>query len=136
PPGAADVSAGGAGRLGRGAEGRRRRTGIRLRRQRGTHPGAVADAAAGGPGHRLPGSDHPPELTGGHLRGSGPRPRNPGDGAMTFNRHAVAALYRLEMARALRTLWQSLVTPVITTSLYFVVFGAAIGSRMNQMEGV
>ena len=40
------------------------------------------------------------------------------------------------MARALRTLWQSLVTPVITTSLYFVVFGAAIGSRMSEVDGV
>src|SRR6478752_3549046 len=40
------------------------------------------------------------------------------------------------MARALRTLWQSLVTPVITTSRYFVVFGAAIGSRMSQVDGV
>jgi ABC-2 type transport system permease protein len=47
-----------------------------------------------------------------------------------FNRHGVWAIYRFEMARALRTLWQSLVTPVITTSLYFVVFGSAIGSRM------
>ena len=50
---------------------------------------------------------------------------------MTFNRHAVWAIYRFEMARARRTLVQSLVTPVITTSLYFVVFGAAIGSRLN-----
>jgi ABC-2 type transport system permease protein len=40
------------------------------------------------------------------------------------------------MARALRTLWQSVVTPVITTSLYFVVFGAAIGSRMAEVDGV
>src|SRR6185436_8854222 len=39
-------------------------------------------------------------------------------------------------ARALRTVWQSVVTPVITTSLYFVVFGAAIGSRMNEVGGV
>jgi ABC-2 type transport system permease protein len=53
-----------------------------------------------------------------------------------FNRHAVAAIYRFEMARARRTLWQTLVTPVITTSLYFVVFGAAIGSRMAQVDGV
>jgi ABC-2 type transport system permease protein len=40
------------------------------------------------------------------------------------------------MARARRTLWQSLVTPVITTSLYFIVFGAAIGSRMSEVDGV
>jgi ABC-2 type transport system permease protein len=53
-----------------------------------------------------------------------------------MNRHAVAAIYRFEMARFRRTLWQSLATPVITTSLYFVVFGAAIGSRMGNLEGV
>jgi ABC-2 type transport system permease protein len=40
------------------------------------------------------------------------------------------------MARALRTLWQSVVTPVVSTSLYFVVFGAAIGQRMSQVDGV
>src|SRR3546814_14304514 len=40
------------------------------------------------------------------------------------------------MARALRTLWQSVATPVITTSLYFVVFGGAIGSRMQNVGGV
>ena len=53
-----------------------------------------------------------------------------------FNRHGVWAIYRFEMARWIRTVWQSLVTPVITTSLYFVVFGAAIGSRMTQVDGV
>jgi ABC-2 type transport system permease protein len=52
------------------------------------------------------------------------------------NRHGVLAIYRFEMARFRRTLWQSLVTPVITTSLYFVVFGAAIGPRMQEIEGV
>jgi ABC-2 type transport system permease protein len=55
---------------------------------------------------------------------------------MRFNRHAVWAIYRFELARALRTLVQSLVTPVITTSLYFVVFGAAIGARMTEVDGV
>jgi ABC-2 type transport system permease protein len=53
-----------------------------------------------------------------------------------FNRHGVWAIYKFEMARALRTLLQSIVTPVITTSLYFVVFGAAIGSRMTEVNGV
>jgi ABC-2 type transport system permease protein len=53
-----------------------------------------------------------------------------------MNTHGVWAIYRFEMARALRTLWQSLVTPVITTSLYFVVFGGAIGSRMEEVGGV
>jgi len=56
--------------------------------------------------------------------------------APVFNRHGVWALYRLEMARAMRTVLQSLLTPVITTSLYFVVFGAAIGGRMNEVHGV
>ena len=55
---------------------------------------------------------------------------------LNFNRHGVWAIYKFEMARTLRTLWQSLVTPVITTSLYFVVFGAAIGSRMTEVDGV
>ncbi len=54
----------------------------------------------------------------------------------TFNRHAVAAIYKFEMARAKRTVWQSLVTPVITTSLYFIVFGAAIGSGMSKVSEV
>ncbi len=54
----------------------------------------------------------------------------------SFNRHGVWAIYQLEMARALRTLMQSLLTPVITTSLYFVVFGAAIGGRMSDVHGV
>ncbi len=58
------------------------------------------------------------------------------DNRMTFNAHGVWAIYKFEMARALRTLLQSLVTPVITTSLYFVVFGAAIGSRMTEVDGV
>jgi ABC-2 type transport system permease protein len=53
-----------------------------------------------------------------------------------FNRHGVWAVYKLEMARAMRTVMQSLLTPVITTSLYFVVFGAAIGSRMTQVHDV
>jgi ABC-2 type transport system permease protein len=53
-----------------------------------------------------------------------------------MNVHGMAAIYRFEMARAGRTLWQSLVTPVITTALYFVVFGAAIGRHMADMEGV
>ncbi len=53
-----------------------------------------------------------------------------------FNRTGVWAIYRFEMARFVRTVLQSIVTPVITTSLYFVVFGSAIGSRMSQVGGV
>ena len=56
--------------------------------------------------------------------------------AIRFNGHGVWAIYRFEMARALRTIWQSIVTPVITTALYFVVFGSAIGSRMTEVDGV
>ena len=55
---------------------------------------------------------------------------------MTFNRHGLAAIYRLELARFGRTALSSLATPVITTSLYFVVFGSAIGSRIDGMGGV
>ena len=54
----------------------------------------------------------------------------------SFNAYGTWAIYRFEMARALRTLGQSVVAPVITTSLYFVVFGAAIGSRMSEVSGV
>jgi len=53
-----------------------------------------------------------------------------------MNYRAVAAIYLSEMGRTRRTLLQSVVSPVISTSLYFVVFGAAIGSRINQIEGV
>ena len=53
-----------------------------------------------------------------------------------MNAHGIAAIYRFEVARWGRTLWQSLITPVITTALYFVVFGSARGSRMTSMEGV
>lgn len=56
--------------------------------------------------------------------------------SLSFNRHSVWAIYKFEMARALRTLWQSLAAPVISTSLYFVVFGSAIGGRMSSVEGV
>ena len=53
-----------------------------------------------------------------------------------MNLHAIWAIYRFEMARTGRTIWQSIVSPVISTSLYFVVFGAAIGSRITEIEGV
>ena len=53
-----------------------------------------------------------------------------------MNLHAVRAIYTYEMARTGRTLLQSIVSPVLSTSLYFVVFGAAIGSRITEIEGV
>jgi ABC-2 type transport system permease protein len=53
-----------------------------------------------------------------------------------MNVHGIRAIYRFEMARWLRTLGQSLLSPVISTSLYFVVFGSAIGARMPAIDGV
>ncbi len=53
-----------------------------------------------------------------------------------MNWQGVRAIYRFEMARTFRTLTQSVVSPVISTSLYFVVFGAAIGSRMGDIDGI
>ncbi len=53
-----------------------------------------------------------------------------------MNIHAIKAIYRFEMARTRRTLLQSIVSPVISTSLYFVVFGSAIGSRITEIDGV
>jgi ABC-2 type transport system permease protein len=53
-----------------------------------------------------------------------------------MNLYAIRAIYVFEMARTGRTIWQSIVSPVISTSLYFVVFGAAIGSRITEIDGV
>jgi ABC-2 type transport system permease protein len=53
-----------------------------------------------------------------------------------MNIHAISAIYRVEMARWFRTLIGSIMSPVISTSLYFIVFGAAIGSRMAEIGGV
>ena len=78
-------------------------------------------------GIRILGPRHQAEFAGRHLR-------QPGEGAMNFR--AVRAIYLFEMARTWRTLLQSIVSPVVSTSLYFVVFGAAIGSRITEVEGV
>ena len=53
-----------------------------------------------------------------------------------MNYQAIKAIYAFEMARTRRTLFQSIVSPVISTSLYFIVFGAAIGSRITEIDGV
>jgi ABC-2 type transport system permease protein len=53
-----------------------------------------------------------------------------------LNVHAIRAIYAFEMARTRRTLMQSVISPVVSTSLYFVVFGAAIGSRIPEVDGV
>jgi ABC-2 type transport system permease protein len=55
---------------------------------------------------------------------------------MRLNLYAAGAIYRFEMARMRRTLFQSIATPVISTSLYFIVFGAAIGSHIAEIDGV
>ncbi|WP_246623260.1 ABC transporter permease [Sphingomonas colocasiae] len=55
---------------------------------------------------------------------------------MAFNLHSVWAIYKFEVARFGRTVLTSLITPVITTSLYFIVFGSAIGSRMTEIGGI
>src|SRR6202000_2914484 len=54
----------------------------------------------------------------------------------SINVDGVWAIYRQEMARTRRTIWQSVAVPVITTALYFVVFGGAIGSRIQEVVGV
>ncbi|MEO7940669.1 MAG: ABC transporter permease [Burkholderiaceae bacterium] len=53
-----------------------------------------------------------------------------------MNLHGIRAIYRFEMARAFRTVGQSILAPVLSTSLYFIVFGTAIGSRMGNIDGV
>jgi len=53
-----------------------------------------------------------------------------------MNVHAIRAIYRFEMARTFRTLMQSIASPVLSTSLYFVVFGSAIGARMGVVDGI
>ena len=53
-----------------------------------------------------------------------------------MNVHAIKAIYRFEMGRTFRTIIQSIAAPVLSTSLYFVVFGSAIGSRMGEVGGV
>src|SRR3569833_3785634 len=53
-----------------------------------------------------------------------------------MNWRAIRAIYLFEMSRTFRTLMQSIAAPVISTSLYFIVFGSAIGSRMTQVDGI
>jgi ABC-2 type transport system permease protein len=63
-------------------------------------------------------------------------PANTGSLEGVINVYAIRAIYRFEMARWFRTLTQSVASPVLSTSLYFVVFGAAIGARMGEIDGV
>src|SRR5882757_6795996 len=55
---------------------------------------------------------------------------------LSLNPYAIRAIYRFEMARTFRTIVQSIAAPVISTSLYFIVFGAAIGGRMAKIDGI
>src|SRR3954451_3143908 len=123
--------------MGIGAARGRRRAGLHVRRQGGADRNPLSDAADQRPRHHLQGSRHPPELARGHLRQPGQRARRRrAVTAPRFNRRGVWAIYRFEMHRFLRTIWTGLATPVITTSLYFVVFGSAIGSRMSNVGGI
>ena len=80
------------------------------------------------PRHRVQGPADRTEFARGHLRQPG--------ASTGMNRHAILAIYKFEMGRTRRTLMQSIVSPVLSTSLYFVVFGSAIGSRMTKIDGV
>ena len=105
----------------------RQRTDLQLRHQGRAHRHHQPAQRPQSRRHPLLRPRHHPELAGRHFR-------QPGEGAMNFR--AVRAIYLFEMARTWRTLLQSIVSPVVSTSLYFVVFGAAIGSRITQVEGV
>ena len=109
---------------------RRRRQGadLHLRHQRRAHRHHGAARRAAGRRHPVSGFAHDAKLAGGHFR----RPVE----APAMNIYAVRAIYIYEMSRTARTLFQSVVSPVISTSLYFIVFGAAIGSRITQIDGV
>src|SRR5690606_26057793 len=86
--------------------------------------------------HPLPRPAHHAELAGGHLRRPGQPAPMSRPMSLSMNVHAIRAIYHYEMARWGRTVIQSVVSPVISTSLYFVVFGAAIGARITEIEGV
>ena len=111
----------------RAGEGRRR-AGVHLRHAGRGDRHRDAAAPAQRTRHRLQGPAHHRELARGHLR----EPRE----VTAMNVHAIRAIYTFEMSRTFRTIFQSIATPVITTSLYFVVFGSAIGSRMVAIDGV
>src|SRR6204780_5137787 len=122
--------------MGARIEGRRPRSGVHRRRreQRRYFRVAPADRRAVDRGE---GSANASKLARGYFRQAGERHgMSTSMPHIAFNRHGVWAIYKFEIARSLRTLVQSLVTPVITTSLYFVVFGAAIGSRLTTPGGV
>ena len=127
-----ELGAGGAGGAPPGAGRRRPRARLHLR-----HPGRAnrhhrAARRSEPRRHPLPRFEHDAKLPRGHLR----RPGEAAPMSLPMNFYAVRAIYTYEMARTGRTLMQSILSPVISTSLYFVVFGAAIGSRITEIEGV
>ena len=123
--------------LAAGARGRWDRAALQLRGRRGAHRHTGAAAPARRARHRLQGlHTHQSSLEEIFVA---PGERTPPRCSVTppyFNRRGVWAIYKFEMARFGRTVWQSIVAPVLSTSLYFVVFGAAIGGRMSQVGGV
>src|SRR5262245_66001721 len=106
----------------------RERIGLHLRYARPPYRHHRTTYGFGAGRNQVQGPRHDAELARGHLR----RSRK----ARPMNLPAIAAIYKFEMARWGRTFLQSIVSPVIATSLYFVVFGAAIGSRITEIEGV
>nr|GAJ37181.1 hypothetical protein yadH [Bradyrhizobium sp. DOA9] len=106
---------------------RRRDAGLRLRHEGRAHRHHQPARRSPHRRHPLQRPRHDAIVARGHLR----RPRED-----VMNHHAIRAIYLFEMARTWRTLLQSIVSPVVSTSLYFVVFGAAIGSRITEVEGV
>src|SRR5690606_40736766 len=116
-------------RVERGASQRRLRARLHLRHpgRAHRHHGAARRAEPGGDPLQRPA--HVAKLARGDLRQS--REKEHG-----VNWHGVRAIYRFEMARMGRTVMQSVLSPVISTSLYFIVFGAAIGSRITEVDGV
>ena len=125
-----DAIPAGARRLQPRAGRRRPRADLHLR---GAGRAARRDAAGRGavaPEHPAEGHPHHAKLARGHLRRSG-KARS-----RAMNYRAVWAIYKFEMARTGRTLFQSIVSPVLSTALYFVVFGAAIGSRIPEIDNV
>ena len=106
----------------------RHRTELRLRHQGRAHRHHQPAQRPQQPPASASPISKPSNLAGRHFR-------QPGAGA-AMNFRAIGAIYKFEMARTWRTILQSIVSPVVSTSLYFVVFGAAIGSRISQVEGV
>ena len=109
------------------ADGQRAHLHLRQPRRAHRHHRALAAISASA-GVRFKDLQHDAKLARGHLR-------RPGEAA-TDEPAGDRAIYKFEMARWRRTLLQSVVSPVVSTSLYFVVFGSAIGSRITEIDGV